>query len=601
MSNAVQAPGFATLHPGRAVETQLVDGRLQAVAWDIAADRRRVLTTRPGGVDMSEIEPDGGHIWWFDSDGTGEGIWRRQPFAGGPAFPALRGVPRGRAYGIAFDRTGSLAAVGVGVDGTSRCYVGAPAGPARLVGAVPGYLSLVDMTPDGRLLALAGEPGGADAVVVWPSDGAAAVRLPGRPEARLWPMEFRPDLDGEADLLLVVELANEYIVATWRPSEGSHPRLVPGLSFASEISARWHGADRGVLVQHEHAGRSRLVVADLDRSRVTDVPMPGGSLHDLSLAPDGTLHCVWSQESMPPRTLVLRPGAPGTGAGSELDPLDGAHRTERWTPRSYGRIHSFVTTPPGTGPWPTLFLVHGGPAAHDRDSYDPRIDLLIRAGYAVVRTNYRGSTGYGTRWQHDWGHRVGLAQIEDLAAVRAALVAEGVAVADRTGLCGFSWGGYLALLALGAQPELWSLGMAAYPIADYVAAHHATTPALRAVDRELFGGGPAEAPERYRAACPMTYVARVRAPVLLIASPTDDRCPPAQVDRYAKELRSLAVPHDVVWVDGGHRSRRSADHALVLATMLRFTESAWQVPTPDHPAASRSWMTDESREGGEER
>nr|WP_157165675.1 prolyl oligopeptidase family serine peptidase [Streptomyces typhae] len=144
--------------------------------------------------------------------------------------------------------------------------------------------------------------------------------------------------------------------------------------------------------------------------------------------------------------------------------------------------------------------------------------------------------------------------------------------------------------------------MAAHPIADYVAAHHATTPALRAVDRELFGGGPDEVPERYRAACPLTYVARVRAPVLLVASPTDDRCPPEQVERYAGELRSLAVRHEVVWVDGGHRGRRSADHALVLTTMLRFLESAWQpAPPPDRPAVSHGRVPDESREGGEER
>ncbi|KUF17948.1 prolyl oligopeptidase family serine peptidase [Streptomyces silvensis] len=602
MSNAVQAPGFATLHPGRAVETQLVDGQLQAVAWDMVADRRRVLTTRPDGVDMSEIEPDGSHIWWFDTDGTGEGLWRRQPFTAGPAPSALRGVPRGRAYGVAFDRTGSLAAIGVGVRGTSRCYVGAPGGPGRLVGCAPGFLSLVDMTPDGRLLVLAGEPGGADAVVLWPSAGAGPVRLPGGPKERLWPMEFQPDPYGEPELLLVVERADEYTVATWRPARDPRPRPLAGLSFGSEISARWHGTGRGVLIQHEHAGRSRLVVAEPGRARVTDIPVPGGSVHDLSPAPDGTLHCVWSSESVPPRTLLLRPGASGTAAGPAVTPPNGPRRTERWTPRRYGRIHSFVTTPPGTGPWPTLFLVHGGPAAHDRDSHDPRIDLLTRAGCAVVRTNYRGSTGYGARWQHDWGNRVGLAQIEDLAAVRAALVVEGVADADRTGLCGFSWGGYLALLALGAQPELWSLGMAAHPIADYVAAHHATTPALRAVDRELFGGGPDEVPERYRAACPLTYVARVRAPVLLVASPTDDRCPPEQVERYAGELRSLAVRHEVVWVDGGHRSRRSADHALVLTTMLRFLQSAWQpAPPPDRPAVSHGRVPDESREGGEER
>ncbi len=588
MDQALQAPGFAGLAPDRAVETRLVEGRWQAVAWDLGTGRRRVLTDRPDGVDLSEIEPDGAQVWWFDADTSGEGSWQRQPFASGGPAEALPGLPRGRAYGIAFDRAGSLAAVGLGVGGESRCYVGVPGGEARLVGSAAGYVSLADLSPDGRLLALGGRPDGEDAVLLWPTEPARLrrtqppVRLPGSRRRRLWPIEFDPAGGPDPELLLVAEQDERYTVATWRAGHGL--RLFPGLSFGSEISVGWYRDERdkrdarGILVQQERAGRSHLFAADLDSGRLRSVRTPGGTIHDLSCAPDGTLHCLWSREAVPPRALLIPPG------GQAVDPAptaaDPARRGRRWTPTRYGRIHSFVSTPPGEGPWPTLFLVHGGPATHDRDSYEPSADAFTRRGYAVVRTNYRGSTGYGARWQHEFDHRVGLAQIEDLAAVRAALVADGVAAAGRTGLCGFSWGGYLALLAMGAQPRLWSLGMAAYPIADYPAAYRATTPALRAIDQELFGGTPQQVPERYHAASPLTYVHQVRSPVLLIASPADERCPAEQVARYAKELDRSAVPHELLWVDGGHRSRRAADHDVVFAAMLRFTARSWPTPPP---------------------
>ncbi|GAA1385526.1 prolyl oligopeptidase family serine peptidase [Kitasatospora putterlickiae] len=648
MTQAFQSPGFAALAAGRAVETRLVEERWQAVAWDVEAGRRRVVTDRPDGVHLSEIEPDGGAIWWFDADSAGEGRWRREPFAGGTAGEALHGVPRGRPYGVAFDRTGALAAVAVGVGGDSRCYLGPPSGEARLVGSAPGYLSLADLSPDGRLLALGGSPDGDDAVVLWPTGTGAdgPLRLPGDGGTRLWPIEFNPFAVLEPELLLVVEEDERYAVATWRAGAGL--RRYPGLSFDSQISAGWYRGPRGVLVQHERAGRSRLLLAELPAGVSTDpspdvsaglspdVPVglspdvparfpaepgaagqappvrelrtPGGTIHDLSCAPDGALHCVWSRESTPPRPLVLRPGGePADHPGLEQDDpgqdgpeQDGTSRSPRWTPRPYGRIHSFVSTPAGRGPWPTLFLVHGGPATHDRDSYDPRVNALVGEGYAVVRTNYRGSTGYGARWQHEYGHRVGLAQIEDLAAVRAELVADGTALAGRTGLCGFSWGGYLALLALGAQPELWSLGMAAQPIADYPAAYRTTTPALRELDRRLFGGTPDEVPERYRAADPRSYVHQVRSPVLLVASRTDERCPPGQVARYAADLRRLAVPHELLWVDGGHYSRRTADHRSVLAAMVRFAGQAWPAPLPRTPRGDRSEVPAELTEGGEQ-
>ncbi|MFE7564936.1 alpha/beta hydrolase family protein [Kitasatospora sp. NPDC057500] len=617
MTQAFQSPGFAALAAGRAVETRLVEERWQAVAWDLGTGLRRVVTDRPDGVHLSEIEPDGDAIWWFDADGAGEGRWRRTPFTGaanGAAQhdgalhgEALHGVPRGRAYGVAFDRTGALAAVAVGVGDTSHCYVGPPTGRARLIGSAPGYLGLADLSPDGRLLALGGRPDGDDAVVLWPADArpdapaGAPLTLPGDGRLRLWPIEFNPRALREPELLLVAEEDERYTVATWRADEGL--RRYPEPAFDAQISAGWYGGPRGVLIQHERAGRSRLLLADLGPPAgqpppVREVRTPGGTIHDLSCAPDGTLHCVWSRESTPPRPLVLRPGEePADLPGPERED---ASRSARWTPRPYGRIHSFVSAPAGPGPWPTLFLVHGGPATHDRDSYDPRVNALVGQGYAVVRSNYRGSTGYGARWQHDYGHRVGLAQIEDLAAVRAELVADGTALAERTGLCGFSWGGYLALLAMGAQPELWSLGMAAQPIADYPAAYRTTTPALRELDRELFGGTPEEVPERYRAADPRSYVHQVRSPVLLVASRTDERCPPGQVARYAADLRRLSVPHELLWVDGGHYSRRTADHRSVLAAMVRFAGRAWPAPLPRAPRGDRPEGSAESSEGGEQ-
>ncbi|MER7706798.1 prolyl oligopeptidase family serine peptidase [Kitasatospora sp. NPDC097605] len=609
MTQAFQSPGFAALAGDRAVETRLVEDRWQAVAWDLRTGRRRVVTDRPGGVHLSEIEPDGEAVWWFDADSAEEGRWRREPFAGGPGGEALHGVPHGRAYGVAFDRTGALAAVAVGVGGASHCYVGPPAGEARLIGSAPGYLSLADLSPDGRLLALGGRPDGDDAVLLWPTDPRAdgPPRLAGDRRRRLWPIEFNPLAVADPELLLVVEEDERYTVATWRAGTGL--RRHPGLSFDAQISAGWYRGPREVLIQHERAGRSRLLLADLDPPEAAtparqptsarEIGTPGGTIHDLSCAPDGTLHCVWSRESTPPRPLVLRPG--GTEAAEHPGPdRDGTARSRRWTPRPYGRIHSFVSTPAGPGPWPTLFLVHGGPATHDRDSYDPRVNALVGRGYAVVRTNYRGSTGYGARWQHEYGHRVGLAQIEDLAAVRAELVADGTALAGRTGLCGFSWGGYLALLAIGAQPELWTLGMAAQPIADYPAAYRTTTPALRELDRQLFGGTPEEVPERYRAADPRAYVHQVRAPVLLVASRTDERCPPDQVARYAADLRRLAVPHELLWVDGGHYSRRTADHRSVLAAMVRFAGHAWPAPLPRAPRGDRPGVPAELVEGGEQ-
>src|SRR5204862_2527680 len=91
----------------------------------------------------------------------------------------------------------------------------------------------------------------------------------------------------------------------------------------------------------------------------------------------------------------------------------------------------------------------------------------------------------------------GFTELEDIARVRDWLVVQGIANPNRLALAGGSWGGYLTLLGLGTQPEMWSLGVAAVPVADYVAAYEDEMEPLKAFDASLFGGTPDEVPDVY--------------------------------------------------------------------------------------------------------
>lgn len=175
-------------------------------------------------------------------------------------------------------------------------------------------------------------------------------------------------------------------------------------------------------------------------------------------------------------------------------------------------------------------------------------------GYAVVRVNYRGSTGYGREWTDALKHRVGLIELEDVSAVREWAVSSGLADPDRLVLAGGSWGGYLTLLGVGTQPDVWALGLAAVPVADYVTAYHDEMEALKALDRTLFGGTPEEVPDRFTASSPLTYVDEVKAPVYISAGVNDPRCPIRQIDNYVDRLVARGATHEVYRYDAGHGS-----------------------------------------------
>jgi dipeptidyl aminopeptidase/acylaminoacyl peptidase len=149
-------------------------------------------------------------------------------------------------------------------------------------------------------------------------------------------------------------------------------------------------------------------------------------------------------------------------------------------------------------------------------------------------------------------------------------VAEGLVDPARAVVAGGSWGGYVTLLALGLQPERWVAGVAAVPVADYVTAYADEAPTLQAFDRSLFGGSPDEVGQLYEERSPLTYVDRVRAPVLVIAGDNDSRCPIQQVLNYVEALKARGGEAELYRFDAGHGSMVIDERVRQMAVELAF-------------------------------
>jgi dipeptidyl aminopeptidase/acylaminoacyl peptidase len=199
-------------------------------------------------------------------------------------------------------------------------------------------------------------------------------------------------------------------------------------------------------------------------------------------------------------------------------------------------------------------LVHGGPTWAYSDTFMPDVQAFVDHGVAVAMVNYRGSTGYGTAFRDALIGNPGFPEVEDVLAGLDALVAEGTVDADRVAISGGSWGGYITLLALGLHPERWKVAAAAVPVADYVTAFRDEAPGLQALDRTLFGGTPDEVGDLYVERSPLTYVDRVRAPVLVIAGDNDSRCPIRQALNYVDALHARGGEVELYRFDAGHGS-----------------------------------------------
>ncbi|KUO09870.1 alpha/beta fold hydrolase [Streptomyces sp. DSM 15324] len=589
----------------RMVLTADADGRCEVFTWDAATRTTRQVTDRPGGTVHCAVDADA-YVWWFDEDADGRGHWWFQPFGGGCRLPGLPGAPAGLARGLAVTADGTVAAALATPDGMTRLLMGRRGRVPHQVLSVFGEGRLGGITPEGDLVALAtvsdGDatvtvvtPTGRVVAVLPPPDGPAPAGSPwraagARPGGRWWCRGFSPR-PGRSELLLVHERADRYQLATWTPRRGLVTHAWCG--FDTEITARWYPDTDEVLVRQERHGRSLLHQVSLRARTRRVVATPAGSLLDAAARPGGGLHYLWTDTAHPPVLRATDEVALPTPGPSPQVP--GRH-TELWTPTPEGAIHTLLSLPRAGGrpdgaaagagavPPPAVFLVHGGPADHDRDAYDATVHSLVASGYAVARVNYRGSTGYGPRWRRAVGAGVGHPQVDDLAAVRADLVRRGLVDNGATALWGVSWGAYLVLLALGTRPGLWQAGVAVKPVADWVTAHRTTTPALRALDVRWFGGTPDEVPERYARSSPLTFAARVTAPLLVVGADKDVKCPPEQIRTYLRALAAAGVAHEQMWLDTGHDGYDGAAHVAVLRRSLTFLRTHLPAPAPTTPS-----------------
>ncbi|MFG2606479.1 alpha/beta fold hydrolase [Streptomyces sp. NPDC048514] len=558
----------------RMVFTADAAGRCEVFTWDAESRRVRQVTSSRVGTVHRAIDADG-YVWWFDEDASGAGRWWFQRFEGGPRLPGLPGAPAGLPRGLAVTADGTVAAAVAG----RRCTVvamGRRGQVPREVLRTTRPCRLAGVSPDGELIALAASADDAVAVSVVTRDGRTVADLTG---PGLWCQGFA-STGGRGELLLVRDVGDGYALATWTARQGL--RTHHWCTFDTEVSAGWYPDGREVLVRQDRHGRSLLHRVNLGTRHRGLVPTPAGTLLDAAPRAVGAVDYLWTATTHRP-VLRATDGIALPPAGPAVV-VPGRH-TDCWTPTASGPVHTLLglPEPAGSAPPPAVFLVHGGPADHDRDAYDGTVHSLVASGYAVVRVNYRGSTGYGPRWRRAFPAGVGHTQVEDLDAVRADLVSRGLIAGDAVALWGVSWGAYLVLLALGSRPGRWQAGVAVKPVADWAAAHRATTPALRALDVRMFGGTPDEVPERYAGSSPLTYASSVTAPLLVVGADRDTKCPPGQIRTYLQALTAAGVPHEAMWLDTGHDGYDGAAHVAVLRRSLSFLRARLPRPAPRAP------------------
>jgi acetyl esterase/lipase len=560
----VMFPTWSREQPERLLYLSNAGGKFEVYAWDQRTGERRQVTDRAEGTGYrvsSRLDPRGEWIWWFDDEKGNElGRWVREPWEGGPRetiapqlAPAYSGRIAIHSGGPAIDRRFAVIARSRSDEGTS-VYVVADGEAPRRIYAHEQSAFIDGLSRDGALVALFHSEHGDSRnriLRIIDTDGKCVGELSHGPGHGLSPSGGWSPVVGDARYLAVHDREDLERPLIFDARAGTSREIQ--LDLPGETFAEWYPDARSLLIGHDYRGRTELYRYDLASAALERLATEPGTISTARVRPDGEVWYMLDRSSEP--AAVRKVGGGVVLAGTDA-PAGVTYRDD-----DVDGVHVFVAEPEGgprgaepTGGRPTLFFIHGGPEAADRDSFSPTIQAWVDHGFAVVCLNYRGSSGYGKAWRDAIVGRPGLTELEDVAKVHDWAVATKLADPKRSVLGGGSWGGYLTLLGLGTQPERWALGIGIVPIGDYIPAYEDEMEPLKKYDAALFGGTPTEVPERYRVANPITYVDRVRVPMLLLVGQNDPRCPSRSVDVYRDRLRALGKPFEEYRYDAGHGS-----------------------------------------------
>ena len=220
----------------------------------------------------------------------------------------------------------------------------------------------------------------------------------------------------------------------------------------------------------------------------------------------------------------------------------------KWKSKDGREIEGLLTYPVNYKPGqkvPFILNIHGGPAgvfaqscvAANQGSYP--IAAFAEAGYAILRPNPRGSSGYGTEFRaanrNDWGGK----DYEDVMAGVDHVIKMGVADEGKMGVMGWSYGGFMSSWIVG-HTDRFKVASIGAPVVDL--AHQNLTDDIEGFLPSYFEANPWDDWSKYDAHSPLRFVQNVKTPVMLQHGEADARVPFSNAVMFYNALRRRNVP-----------------------------------------------------------
>ncbi|HEY2474540.1 MAG TPA: S9 family peptidase [Candidatus Cybelea sp.] len=304
------------------------------------------------------------------------------------------------------------------------------------------------------------------------------------------------------------------------------------------------------LLNVDGPGYSNLRTLDLSNGTLANVTAPKGEAWGCTVSRDGNRVAYLYSDFLHPADLYVT--SPSGGAPRQITNVNAAYlaSAKLSTPEQFtvqdpsGATVQAWFMPATTGApgekHPTLLDIHGGPETQFGDTFFQEFQVYTSLGYNVVFSDPAGSTGHGYSFEEGLEKNYGDAMFADVQAVMDAAVRRPDVDASRLAVLGGSYGGYATLWVI-AHTDRYKTAVAERAVSNMQTENLAADFAGK---NGLAGGyyfmGPPWDPAStlYAKFSPLTYVANVHTPLLILHAENDTRAP---IDQTLQEFTSLKI------------------------------------------------------------
>lgn len=327
------------------------------------------------------------------------------------------------------------------------------------------------------------------------------------------------------------------------------------------------------------AGRNELTLFDLVTGDVSPVPeLPAEIISGLKFSKDGARLVMSAQgAAAPPDTWTLRLRSSAfqqvtrsPHAGVKLEEMV---RPEllRFTAHDGLPLSGWLYRPHGTvGPTPLVISFHGGPEAQERPEFNITYQALLKQGISVFAPNIRGSAGFGKTFVNLDNGPLRFNAIRDVKTCAERVVADRFADAQRIGIMGASYGGYLVLAGLTEFPELFAAGADISGIVNFETFLAHTEPWMAMISRIKYGN-PETDLEMLRRLSPIHKIDHLIAPTIIFHGANDTNVPPSEAEQVVESLKRRGVPFEyIIFPDEGHGLSKTSNRVRATTAIVRW-------------------------------